>query len=825
MKRILTTPALASLALLCSALVPTSSLGATYVVNPEGTGDFPTIQIAIFSSANGDVIELTDGVFTGTGNRDILFAGHQVTVRSQNGRPEDCVLDCEGTSTDWHGGFRFLAGESSLSAIEGVTITRAYASGDIYPENSGAAVLCKNGSSPALRNCVFSYCESRTGRGGAIYAENGSAPLIEDCTFYGNSSSYDGGAISFWIDAPGTLLRCHFEANRSARGGAVSCVYSSPVFESCTFVDNTANYDGAVLFADYYCVPVLERCTLYGNTAIEEGGAISSSRYSDPQLISSIIAFGVRGGSVACFWDGLMTAECSDIYGNVGGDWIGCIAGQQGTAGNFSADPLFCDPVHGDLHLDVDSPCALPSATCGQVGAWDVGCNLPPILQVNAEGTGDHPTIQAAIDAAEEGWIVQLEDGSYTGPGNRDLDFGGKSLTLRSRAQDPENCFLECGGSVSTPHRGIYLHSGEGDGTLIEGIWIWDGWTPDEGGGVRCENGVSVEFRNCAFDSNYSELGGGGVACEDANLRFVDCRFLTNQTAAEGGGLLARRSTLSLEHCVFTDNSALRAGGLFLDDVTSTVSRSILDGNEATADGGGFVCDGASAVGIQGSTFYGNTAASGGGISAGGTSNVQISESILSFGSGGAAQCSESAALDAECCDVFGNAGGDWVDCLAGLEGVQGNFSGNPYFCAPNPGRFTIHPLSPCLPENNECGVLIGAEGVGGPNCPGPDPSDLDLPVSGVEQTFRLIGPWPNPGRGLLNFQLGLSRPSQVWAALYDVGGARVATLVDRNLESGEYAFSWDSGKVRERPLASGVYYLRVVADGRTEVRSISIVR
>ena len=37
-----------------------SSLAATYVVNPDGTGDLPTIQAAINAALGGDIIELTD---------------------------------------------------------------------------------------------------------------------------------------------------------------------------------------------------------------------------------------------------------------------------------------------------------------------------------------------------------------------------------------------------------------------------------------------------------------------------------------------------------------------------------------------------------------------------------------------------------------------------------------------------------------------------------------------------------------------------------------------------------------------------------------------
>ncbi len=40
------------------------ALGATYVVNPDGTGDFPTIQAAIVATTSGDEVLLANGTPT-----------------------------------------------------------------------------------------------------------------------------------------------------------------------------------------------------------------------------------------------------------------------------------------------------------------------------------------------------------------------------------------------------------------------------------------------------------------------------------------------------------------------------------------------------------------------------------------------------------------------------------------------------------------------------------------------------------------------------------------------------------------------------------------
>ena len=110
---------------------PNPCVPQVYVVDPGGTGDFPTIQAAIKAAADGDIIELTDGIFTGEGNRDMDYLGKAITIRSQSGNPEVCVIDCEGTESDPQRGFHLHSGEQAGSVLEGITIRGGVM---VYPE-------------------------------------------------------------------------------------------------------------------------------------------------------------------------------------------------------------------------------------------------------------------------------------------------------------------------------------------------------------------------------------------------------------------------------------------------------------------------------------------------------------------------------------------------------------------------------------------------------------------------------------------------------------------------------------------------------------------
>lgn len=63
------------------------------------------------------------------------------------------------------------------------------------------------------------------------------------------------------------------------------------------------------------------------------------------------------------------------------------------------------------------------------------------------------------------------------------------------------------------------------------------------------------------------------------------------------------------------------------------------------------------------------------------------------------------------CCDVWGNAGGDWVGPIAGQYGIDGNIREDPRFCVPEDGDFRLLEDSPCAP-GTECD-RIGAWPVG----------------------------------------------------------------------------------------------------------------
>ena len=53
-------------------------------------------------------------------------------------------------------------------------------------------------------------------------------------------------------------------------------------------------------------------------------------------------------------------------------------------------------------------------------------------INVDANGTGDFTTIQAAVNDSNTGDTIIVQPGQYTGDGNRDIRFLGKAITVQS---------------------------------------------------------------------------------------------------------------------------------------------------------------------------------------------------------------------------------------------------------------------------------------------------------------------------------------------------------------------------------------------------------
>jgi hypothetical protein len=299
------------LILIC--LVATSARATTHIIQADGSGDFPTIQDAMFASDSGDTILLGNGVFMGSAS-----AFTNLTVKSISDDP---------TATVVFWGFQIMmpsVGETRDFHIEGVTIHASIlASGNVnlFIRNirqTDNSVPCVEGSG-LLRivDSLFSNCE------GHFCATE---VTISNCTIenYRNDDIFQGVAL-----VENTVIRSSghsYAFINSGIGGTVA--------RNCTFIDNTAYIFGGGGMTFWNCI--FTNCSFESN--VNAGTFFNCAFY--------------RNGDV-------------DEY----------FAANIGMNGNVLANPAFCGPAEGDLTICAESPCAPGNSGVGLIGAQPVGCS------------------------------------------------------------------------------------------------------------------------------------------------------------------------------------------------------------------------------------------------------------------------------------------------------------------------------------------------------------------------------------------------------------------------------------------------------------------
>ncbi|MBS1262030.1 MAG: Bacillopeptidase F [Calditrichaeota bacterium] len=98
--------------------------------------------------------------------------------------------------------------------------------------------------------------------------------------------------------------------------------------------------------------------------------------------------------------------------------------------------------------------------------------------------------------------------------------------------------------------------------------------------------------------------------------------------------------------------------------------------------------------------------------------------------------------------------------------------------------------------------------------------SAVDAGEGSLPREFALTDVWPNPFNASLSLRYELPEAANVRAALYNVLGQRVATIVDTRREPGSHRLSW-----RAHELASGIYLLRFSAGEYETARKLLLIK
>jgi flagellar hook capping protein FlgD len=92
-------------------------------------------------------------------------------------------------------------------------------------------------------------------------------------------------------------------------------------------------------------------------------------------------------------------------------------------------------------------------------------------------------------------------------------------------------------------------------------------------------------------------------------------------------------------------------------------------------------------------------------------------------------------------------------------------------------------------------------------------------------RTLYLATPRPNPAWGFTRFRFGVPRATRATLAIYDAGGRLVHRLASGPMDAGNHSVDWDLRDDSGSPVAEGVYFVRLSAEGGSRLVRLSIVR
>jgi hypothetical protein len=381
---------------LCAlAVVAASSARAEIIRVPA---DQPTIADGLSAAGFGDEVVVAPGTYY---ENNLQLRGG-VTLRGESA--ESTILDGGGSGTIL---LCILTKEARISGLtfRGSNAALVLLSADfliercVFTDNSRAVDL-GGPSTPVFRECRFAgnHVEAHEGGfGGAVVCveETDSPTLFDRCEFVGNVASDGGGAVSIWYGHAARFVSCLFEGNEAgyAGGGAIHIRGSDVQAGESVFAGNSAADGGQAV----ECVDggrlEMTRCTTWGNGS---GAAVSLQDDLNPpsaELVSCLLA---GDGGVVRSDLAAVLIRCTNIESG----WE-TVLDQLAREGNFSADPLLCDPAGGSFRLAADSPC-LPGhhpagEHCGVIGALGAGC--PPVTRPLSVTTRSWGKVKAGYGA------------------------------------------------------------------------------------------------------------------------------------------------------------------------------------------------------------------------------------------------------------------------------------------------------------------------------------------------------------------------------------------------------------------------------------------
>ncbi|TVQ90722.1 MAG: hypothetical protein EA397_11625 [Deltaproteobacteria bacterium] len=260
-----------------------------------------------------------------------------------------------------------------------------------------------------------------------------------------------------------------------------------------------------------------------------------------------------------------------------------------------------------------------------------------PYVTVGSGSSADFTSLQAAIDAVEDGTTLVVIDQT---PFEECLRIEGRTLRIYGSAHSDARSVLSCTffDEPALVVRDSHLQISGFEIRHLEGRGVDVSDSELHMAGMHFEGLAAIDFGGSS---------GAAVFAVGSTVEIVDSNFLGNRSHAEGGAIASFGGTLRLTGSHFTENEGGFGGAVRVFDGNLVANNVTFHDNQSEADGGALRVDGAGAtIELRDVTASGNTALQSGGFLSIGSGVASISQILRSTIEDGAAW--SGGAIDAE---------------------------------------------------------------------------------------------------------------------------------------------------------------------------------